>query len=75
MQLPYGGVSKALMQSADHGPHPFMSRFMDRPTVAGFEAAGNPTQKSKLLNRLRRKNMQVNEAPTKKNDSFLHLVQ
>jgi len=58
MQLPYGGVSKALLQTSDTGSHPFMSRFMDRSPISGLESpAGNP--KSKLLSRLRRKNMQV----------------
>ena len=58
MQLPYGGVSKALLQTSDTGPHPFMSRFIDRNPISGLEnPAGNP--KSKLLSRLRRKNLQV----------------
>ena len=58
MQLPYGGVSKGLLLTSNTGQHPFMSRFTDRNPISGFEnPAGNP--KSKLLSRLRRKNLQV----------------
>ena len=56
MQLPYGGVAKALMQSSENDPHPFISRFTERNPISAFE---NPAMKSKLLNRLRRKNLQV----------------
>jgi hypothetical protein len=62
MQLPYGGISKAILQSSEHGPHPFMTRFTDRVAVSNNNENNNtPTQKSKLLSRLRRKNFQVQQ--------------
>lgn len=63
LQMPYGGISKSLLQAPENGPHPFLARFIDRSSLSNTDHV--PAQKSKLLNRLRRKNLQIDNNPPK----------